>query len=51
MKHLDDETNDDIIESSHKESMYGNLVNCKDTISTVKKEKDKDIKKETKGVM
>ena len=51
MKHLDDNTNDDIIESSHKESMHGDLVNCKDMISAVKKENDKDIKKETKGVI
>ena len=39
MKHLDDKTNDDIIESSHKESVHRNLVNCKDMISVVKKEK------------
>ena len=50
MKHLNDDTNDDIIESSHKESMHGDLVNCKDMICVVKKEKDKNIKKETKGV-
>ena len=50
MKHPNDETNDDIIESSHKESMHGDLVNCKDMISAVKKEKYKDIKKDTKGV-
>ena len=49
-KHPDDETHGDIIESNHKESMHGNLVNCKDMISAVKKEKDKDIKKDTKGV-
>ena len=49
-KHPDDETNGDIIESNHKESMHGDLVNCKDMISAVKKEKDKDIKKDTKGI-
>ena len=50
MKHLDDDTNDDILKSSHKESMHDDLVNYKDMISAVKKEKDKDIEKETKGV-
>ena len=50
MKHPDDETNDNIIESSNKKSMHGNMVNCKDMIITVKIEKDKDIKKDTKGV-
>ena len=50
MKHPDDDTNDDILKSSHEERMHGNLVNCTDMISAVKKEKDKDIKKETKGV-
>ena len=50
MKHPDDKTNDDIIESSHKESMHGDLVNCKDMIIAIKKEKDKDIKRDTKGV-
>ena len=45
MKHLNDETNDDIIEPSHKESMHGE---CKDTIVVVKKEKD--IKKGAKEV-
>ena len=50
MKHSNDKTNDDIIESSNKDSMQGNLVNSKDMIIVVKKEKDKDIKKDTKGV-
>ena len=50
MKHLDDDPNDDILESSHKETIHDNLVNCKDVINAVKKEQDKDIKKETKGV-
>ena len=30
--------------------MHGNLVNCKAMISAIKKEKDKYIKQETKGV-
>ena len=42
MKHPDDDPNDDILESSHKETMHGDLVNCSDMISAVKKE--------TKGV-
>ena len=50
MKHTNDETNDDIIDSSHKESMHGDFGNCKDMFSSVKKEKDKDIKKDTKSV-
>ena len=33
MKHPDDEANDNIIEPIHKESMHGDLVNCKDKIS------------------
>ena len=50
-KHPDEETNGDIIESNHKESMHGDLVNCKDMISAVKKEKDKDIKKAPRELM
>ena len=50
MKHPDGDPNYDILESSHKETMHGDLVNFKDMISAVKKEQDKDIKKETKGV-
>ena len=50
MKHLDDETNENIIESSHKESMHGNFVNFNDMIIAVKNKKYKDIKKDTKGV-
>ena len=38
MKHSDDDPNDDILESSHKENMHGDLVNCKDMISAAKKE-------------
>ena len=50
MKYLNDDPNDDILKSSHKETMHGDLVNCKDMISAIKKEQDKDIKKETKEV-
>ena len=38
MKHPDDDLNDDILESSHKETMHDDLVNCKDMISAVNKE-------------
>ena len=46
MKHL----NDNILESSHKKTIHGDLVNCKGMISAIKMEQDKNIKKETKGV-
>ena len=49
MKHLDDETNNDIIESSHKESVHSNLVNCKDMINVVKKEKRYKYKERHQG--
>ena len=42
MKHQNDDPNDDILESSHNETMHSNLVNCKDLLNVVKKE--------TKGV-
>ena len=38
MKHPDDDPNDDILVSSHKETMHGDLVNCKDMINVVQKE-------------
>ena len=50
MKHTDDNPNDNILESSHKETLHGDLVNYKNMINVIKKEQDKDIKKETKGV-
>ena len=37
MKHLDDDPNDDILEFHNKEIMHGDLVNCKDMLSVVKK--------------
>ena len=37
MKHPDDDPNDDILEFHNKEIMYGDLVNCKDMLSAVKK--------------
>ena len=50
MMHPDDKTNNDLIESCHMKSMHGDIVNCKDMINAIKREKDKDIKKDTKGV-
>ena len=38
MKHPDDDSNDDILESSHTETMHGDLVNRKDMIKAIKKE-------------
>ena len=35
MKHPDEDPNDDILVSSHKEIMHGDLVNCKNMINVV----------------
>ena len=38
MKHLDDDSNDDILESSYTKTMHGDLVNYNDMIRVVNKE-------------